>query len=288
MHQYVIIIGAMKSGTTTLFDILAQHPAIAPANNKEPGFFAFEDIFAKGYEWFDTLFDFDPEKHTYRLEASTDYTKAPFVTGVWERMTANPDVEVKLIYIMRHPFRRLESHARHTERTRREVGQIISDRQCHGLEAGLSPVSLAISAYASQLKQYEAACAAGQLHCLTLEDLKTDPDATLNALWDYLDLPVPENAISTAPKNMAGTKTRTRPVWKRLMKIKPLFVLVKGLLPKAARDKISDQFRTEVHAVEGRFKLTEAEETAFATLFANDLADLRNNYGIETKRLWKL
>ena len=30
-RRYVIIVGAMKSGTTTLFDVLARHPAIAPA-----------------------------------------------------------------------------------------------------------------------------------------------------------------------------------------------------------------------------------------------------------------
>ena len=242
MRRYIIIIGAMKSGTTTLFDVLAQHPEIAPASNKEPGFFAFEDIHAQGYDWFDGLFDFDPDQHRYRLEASTDYTKTPFVTGVLERTTAREEGEVKLIYIMRHPLRRLESHARHTERTRREVGQIISPRPSHSLEAGLSPVSLATSAYATQLKPYAAAREAGQLHCLTLEALKGAPEPTL----------------------------------------------VNLVLPKGARDRISNRFRKQVHIVEGRFKLTDAEEASLANLYASDLGDLRDSYGIETERLWKL
>ena len=43
MERYALIIGAMKAGTTTLFDHLAAHPAVAPSHPKEPGFFAFDD-----------------------------------------------------------------------------------------------------------------------------------------------------------------------------------------------------------------------------------------------------
>ena len=50
MDSYILIIGAMKSGTTSLFATLAQHPQIAPAHPKEPGFFAFEDVNAQGLD----------------------------------------------------------------------------------------------------------------------------------------------------------------------------------------------------------------------------------------------
>lgn len=63
IKNYVLIIGAMKSGTTTLFDLLSAHPAIAPCSLKEPGFFAFEDRWAEGFAWYESLFDFDPEQH---------------------------------------------------------------------------------------------------------------------------------------------------------------------------------------------------------------------------------
>ena len=41
--QYVLIIGAMKSGTTTLYDYLARHPQLASSKRKEPGFFALKE-----------------------------------------------------------------------------------------------------------------------------------------------------------------------------------------------------------------------------------------------------
>ena len=75
IENFAIIIGAMKAGTTTLFDHLAAHPAIAPASPKEPGFFAFEEKFDAGLASYEALFDFDAESHKWALEASTDYTK---------------------------------------------------------------------------------------------------------------------------------------------------------------------------------------------------------------------
>ena len=37
--NFAIIIGAMKSGTTSLFDLLSQHPEVAGSRSKEPDFF---------------------------------------------------------------------------------------------------------------------------------------------------------------------------------------------------------------------------------------------------------
>lgn len=286
MDRYVIIIGAMKSGTTTLFDMLSRHPAIAPASNKEPGFFAFDDVWKRGFEWFHGLFDFDPAVHVYRLEASTDYTKAPFVTGVWERMTARDDVDLRLIYIMRHPLKRIESHARHVQTAGKEIGQTPSPRKDHGLDAGISPVSREISRYASQIDVYGEAWASGRLHLTTLEDLQQAPERTLAGIYRFLDLDPPEEVALTR-RNAAGPRTRTHPVWDRLSRIEPLMALGRGLLPRAARDAIKSRFRKTVVA-EGRFTLSDAETAELAAEYRADWARLRDVYGIDTRRIWSL
>lgn len=285
-RNYVIIIGAMKSGTTTLFDTLARHPAIAPAQPKEPGFFAFDDLWSKGFDWFDTLFDFDPARHVYRLDGSTDYTKAPFIDGVWERMTADPDVSVKLLYIMRHPLRRIESHARHVQGARKELGQEISPRADHGLDAGLSPVNLAVSHYATQLDAFAEAHATGRLHCLTLERLKRDPEGTMADVLAFLELePVPETA-EVPQSNAAGTRTAAHPLWKAARQVGPLMALGRNLLPQSARRALRDRFRTQVRN-DGRFKLNAAETRLLESLYAPDIARL-GDYGIDTKTDWTL
>ena len=42
--NFSIIIGAMKSGTTSLFEVLAQHPEICGAKKKEIDYFV-KDVF---------------------------------------------------------------------------------------------------------------------------------------------------------------------------------------------------------------------------------------------------
>lgn len=284
MDRYILIIGAMKAGTTTLFDMLSQHPAIAPASNKEPGFFAFDPVWNKGFDWFHALFDFDPATHVYRLEASTDYTKAPFVPGCWERMTCCPDTEVKLIYIMRDPLRRIESHARHVQTAKREIGQTISDRKDHSLNAGgVSPVSLEASRYAAQIDVYREAWENGQLHLTTLEELKAEPTRVLAEIYAFLDLETPKE-IKLTQSNVAGPRARTHPIWDRLSRIAPLMTLGKVLLPQSLRDRIKGAFRKTVQA-EGRFTLTPEERGALLAEYRNDLDRLQAVYGVET-RLW--
>lgn len=60
IERFAIIIGSMKSGATTLANTLGRHPAVALANPKEPGCFAFDETHARGPDWYEGLFRFDP------------------------------------------------------------------------------------------------------------------------------------------------------------------------------------------------------------------------------------
>lgn len=286
-REHVIIIGTMKSGTTTLFDILARHPRIAPASEKEPGFFAFDGVFAKGFDWYEGLFGFDPDRHRYRLEASTDYTKTPFVTGVWERMTADPAVRVKLICILRHPLARIESHARFVQTTGKEIGQRLSRKADHALDAGLSPVNLAISAYATQLDAFAEADRAGDLHVLTLDDLTADPAAALAEIARFLDLDPAGFGVDAPASNQAGSKRRATPAWDALARLRPVMALGRALLPGRVRTRIRQAFQRPVVA-EGRFTLDPAERTALARLLAPEMARLEAERGVPVRALWPM
>src|SRR5580704_16187248 len=110
----LFIIGAMKSGTTTLHEYLDSHPQIAMSRVKEPGFFVEELTHRQGEDWYLSLFDQD-SCFRYRGESSTHYTKLPVYQGVAERLFRfSPDA--RLIYIMRNPFERTMSHYWHNVR----------------------------------------------------------------------------------------------------------------------------------------------------------------------------
>lgn len=286
MKEYVIIIGSMKSGTTTLFDLLSRHPRIASALNKEPGYFAFPEVWEQGEEWYEDLFGFDPDRHRYRMEASTDYTKFPFVDGVWERMTEDPGRRFKLVYIMRHPLRRIESHSRHVQGTRKELGQRLSDRPDHGLDTGLSEVNLAVARYAEQLDQFSDARGSGNLFLLTLEDLRSEPERLTAELCQFLELDPAQLSAELPRSNVAGEKRVTSPLWERLTSVRPALALGKALLPQKLRRLIRGRLSQHKLTVEGRFTLTAEEETDLLRLLQDDLLRLRDHYGLDVERVW--
>ncbi|WP_156801063.1 sulfotransferase family protein [Oceaniovalibus guishaninsula] len=286
-RRHVLIVGAMKSGTTTLFSLLAAHPRIAAARPKEPGYFAFDDVAARGADWYEGLFGFDPARHDWRLEASTDYTKAPFADGVRARMAAHPDAAFRLIYIMRHPLRRIESHARHTQVTGKEVGQIPSPRADHGLDSGVSLPSLAVARYAAQIDVYADLWAAGEMHLVALEDLQTDPARVMAGIWTFLGLEPPPLADALPQANRARTgRMQMVRGWDRLART-PLMPLGRRLLPERLRRAIRAGLHRRVE-IEGRFALHPEEERLLLGLLAPDLLRLRDVYGVEVERLWGL
>lgn len=287
IKRYALIIGAMKSGTTTLFNYLDQHPAIAGASPKEPGFFAFDDVFARGRDWYEGLFGFDPQRHAWALDGSTDYSKHPFCGDIRARMAEFGDAEFRLIYLMRHPLRRIESHARHTQRTRRELGLNDSDRPDHGLDSGISPVSLAASRYAEQLDRYRDMVDRGQVMLLTLEQFSADPERHVADVCAFLGLPPPPALERPADENRAAERRARSPWWDRLRKVPGLAPLAKALLSNDTRRKLERSTGVKVE-IPGRFKLTPDEEAALIDQLRPDLVRLRDVYGIDVEGLWKI
>ncbi len=282
IDNYVLIIGSMKSGTTSLFDLLARHPAIAPSRIKEAGFFAFEERWALGFDWYDALFDFEPGRHRYALEGSTDYTKQPFCTGVVERLEASAPRDFRLIYIMRDPLKRIESHARHTQRTGKEVGQCRSPRDDHGLDAGISPVSLAISRYAYQLGFYEAFRRRGQLHLVVLEEFLADQQRVIDGVLDFLDLPRDPALYAPVASNRAEERRAHTSLSAKLRYSRKL-----GWLPDGLRQRAVRLFGRKVNLA-GRFRLNDAERAALLEELGPDLRALEEDYGIAVDRNWRV
>jgi hypothetical protein len=283
--RYALIIGAMKSGTTTLFHYLDQHPQIAGANPKEPGFFAFDDVFGRGRDWYDGLFGFDPARHAWALDGSTDYTKAPFSGDVRGRMASFADAEFRCIYLMRHPLRRMESHALHTQRTRRELGRVISDRPDHSLDTGLSAVNLAVSRYAEQLDAFRDLFDRGQLKLLTLEEFSSDPLRYVGDVCDLLGIDRPAELAPPKRDNQSNKKRGRAAWWNRLIEVPGLLPLAKLLIPRAARRALEARV-TKPIVTPGRFRFTAEEEQILLDQLRPDLIRLRDVYGVDVERHW--
>ena len=140
---FALIVGAMKSGTSNLFFMLKQHPQISCCEKKEPNFFSDDQEFVKGFDFYRSLWEWDPAVHKIALEASTGYSKYPHGKAVAQRIAAAVN-EVKLIYIMHHPLDRIESHIR----------QGLYQGFSRSLDEGLGEEELNWTRYAIQVDQY--------------------------------------------------------------------------------------------------------------------------------------
>src|SRR6266568_8270036 len=106
-----LIVGAMKSGTSSLWSYLRSHPQVFMPDMKEPMFFVEKKNWSKGLDWYRGLFD-DAGEAVAIGEASQPYTMAHSFPGVPGRIVSLiPDV--KIIYVLRHPVERMRSHYLH-------------------------------------------------------------------------------------------------------------------------------------------------------------------------------
>jgi len=291
ISTFVLIIGAMKSGTTTLYDYLTKHPQIAGVRYKEPSFFAFEEKWALSFDWYESQFDYDPNRHLYALDASTDYSKYPFCKDVVERLKASAPRRFKLIYIMRHPLRRIESHAWHAAHTRCEIGQYPSPRPSHSFDAGISPVSLAITRYAYQIDRFSEFYDKGELLLLTLEQLARQPNAVLEKVCKFLEIDPLINTETSLKSNTAESRSspsstwRSYPLLQKLQGGSALQRVAKIVVPKAIRSQIYRVVRTSAPP-EGRFRLNDEEAQNTIAALVPDLRRLRDRYRVDVEKEW--
>lgn len=105
------IIGAAKSGTSSLYKYLDRHPEIFIPEIKETEYFSKASVYIKGEEWYKGLFE-GAKKNQICGDASTTYSRWPHTLDA-PKLIAKSVPDAKFIYIMRHPVERSYSHYAH-------------------------------------------------------------------------------------------------------------------------------------------------------------------------------
>lgn len=193
-----LIIGAMKAGTTSLFDDMAASPGIAMSSHKEPNtlirFQSATDI-KKDY----ALMFKGAGAAKHRGEASTAYTKLPDHQGVPERARAVLGPDLKLIYIRRDPVERILSQYRYEAPMGHCQGGPIDET------VRIDPRFINYSDYLMQeaawLKHFDDT----QLLRLDFEDYVRDRAGVVMKACAFLGAPPPpEETFTTAPSNASA------------------------------------------------------------------------------------
>lgn len=106
-----LIIGRMKSGTTSLGRWLAAQQEIFFCRVDEPRFFNDDDNWGRGVAWYSSMFRGAGDDQLLG-ESSPGYTHPDRTLTSAERISRTVP-KARLIYLLRHPVERIRSHYRH-------------------------------------------------------------------------------------------------------------------------------------------------------------------------------
>ena len=226
----LIVIGAMKSGTTTLDRHLRAHPDIGMSRDKETNYFVAEKTFGNGPRWYSG--QFDPARRLHG-EASPNYTKADVFAGVPERIATHCP-GVKLVYIVRDPVARAISQYRHSW----TIGDLAMDPEAFAASTEWDHV-VATSCYARQLDAYLPHVPLERILMLDFDDLVRDPQRTMDALAAYLG--VEPHPVAGGSHNEAAELSRVPAPVLRLAQ-SPLGQAMNRVVSRGARDRVRRLF----------------------------------------------
>ena len=232
-----IIIGAAKSGTTSLYNYLMQHPDVFMPESKEPCFFDDTVAWGKGLDWYASLFN-EAKDNQICGEASTNYTRWPQVHGVPERMKKIVP-NVKLIYVIRNPVERAYSHYVH--RWTKEVYPGLPFTMDFFEYVRKDPMCIDSSKYSDQLDRYLKEFKQEQILVIVFENLLQNPAVVLSEVQEFLELKKIDTMNKALPFANENKLFRHHIIRKQLTsKIKKLWGInsILKIIPRSIKDQL--------------------------------------------------
>jgi hypothetical protein len=229
-----VIIGAMKSATSTLYEQLLRQPGIYLPQLKEPNFFSNDEQYSRGLKWYASLFN-EAQAADILGEASTHYTKLPTYPQTVARMRSCLD-RPRLIYVMRNPVDRLISQYIH------HWSQ--GDVSC-GLQEALTrhPELIAYSCYARQLAPFIESYGKAAILPVFFDRLLAAPQGELERVCSFIGY---RGNVQWDEKlsrsNVSAERVRRFPLYHLLVENPFATRLRQGLVPKAVRTRVRQFF----------------------------------------------
>ena len=233
-----ICLGAAKSGTTTLHDILRQHPEIYVPAFKEPHFFDIPENYKNGIDWYQKNYFKNANK-----KVIAEFTPSYFFDKeVPERIFNNLGSEVKFVVLLRHPVDRAYSHYLHSKRDEHEELDFVEslnqeeDRLSRYIEnkdylSYLRNSYISQGLYGDMVERYLKYFKLENFMFIHFEkEFLLKRDKTIQRVLGFLDID-PQVELQTNLRSNPSSKEKSKTL-KRIMKKKGWWrTIIKWLLP---------------------------------------------------------
>jgi len=231
-----MLIGAGKCATSTICSHLGNHPDVYMVEPKEPHFFSRDEVFARGFDWYESLYS-EVTNETMIGEGSNTYTAKEAFPHTLERLVQYAPT-LKLIYCVRDPIPRIES--------------FWMERRSHGGESVHYDFNRAVkenrdvlvdaSNYWQQILPYFDAYSRDNVHIIFFEDFRNDPKSVMSACFEFLGvdptIPLTDASLHTG---QTANRSAARPSLSKLRSIGAFRAAAK-LVPTGVREPIKQRF----------------------------------------------
>ncbi len=237
MKPNFLVIGSAKCATTSLCGLLGQHPEICISSPKEPHFFSVDEVYGRGWSWYESLFE--GASHAKAIgEGSTSYTRHLQYPNALARIVKDlPDT--RLIYIVRNPIKKVESLWMHAKANNIPAAATLSET----LQSQSGKFYLDESRYGHQLNLYREHFPDDRILVLFFEDFKTTPTPVIRRCFEFLGVdPTLTIPHAKTPRNISHQDTFVMACLRKI----PFFNRAYFALPKRIRYRLNAKLQRPV------------------------------------------
>ncbi len=233
---YIIIIGANRSGSTSLYHYLGEHPEIAKSKIKMVGYF-LDPKYSKGNipvaNYFKEENDqsiyskqFEASSSSYFLEATPDYL---YSEGTIEKIVAFKkkfNIKIKLICLIRNPVDRYVSLYKNIIKLnllpQKTTFESTYNQQEASYKAPLWKSIKMMGFYSNFLKEYSKSFTKNELKVVSFDRLSKEPRILLNELVSWVGLSeghMQKSSFDIFNKSINKRPTQTQNYYTKVRKV---------------------------------------------------------------------
>lgn len=203
----LFLVGAQKSGSSSLFELLMQHPLILKGTHKEKHFFNIDESYQKGVGYYRTLFvpDGKIDPNAVFMDGTPMMDCIDCWKRIWDTYTKEGATKqrdnLKFIAILREPVSRDLSGYQHGVREELFLGQtfdhINTIREMRLIEGN----EMMGAQYLSQLKKIAEVFRRDQILVLSTTALIQNTTYIMERIRRFLDIPEHKSFLRPLPHN---------------------------------------------------------------------------------------
>jgi len=224
-----LVIGAPKAGTTDLWQQLRRHPQICMAAVKETRFFSHDESFARGWQWYSSLFNAMPAGIRAIGEVTPHYSVTEIFPQALDRIaTFLP--HVKIIYCVRDPATAIPSLWKQLL----AFGASFPGRNsmptsfCAAIR-DYRPIIESVR-YFHNLSRYRNYFPDDRIHVVCFEDYARNRTLILDCVYRFLDVASLPAEDARGVANASEGKT-VMPAWVTRLRTLPHYSRIRALVP---------------------------------------------------------